>query len=58
MQNNKRVFGFLSHLDLNLYLFRAPIMQELLRRGHKVYSICPKGDKNEALLALGCEVIN
>jgi len=49
--------GFLSHLDLNLYLFRAPIMQELMTRGHMVYAICPKGDKNEALKALGCKVI-
>ena len=53
-----KIFGFLSHLDLNLYLFRAPIMKALLEEGHKVYAICPKGDKNDALLALGCEVIN
>ncbi len=52
------IFGFLSHLDLNLYLFRTPIMQELLRRGHKVYAICPRGEKNQALLDLGVEVIN
>jgi N,N'-diacetylbacillosaminyl-diphospho-undecaprenol alpha-1,3-N-acetylgalactosaminyltransferase len=51
-------YGFLSHLDLNLYLFRTPIMRELLRRGDKVYAICPKGDKNQALRELGCEVIN
>lgn len=53
-----KTFGFLSHLDLNLFLFRAPIMQELLRRGHKVYAICPRGEKNQALLDLGVEVIN
>jgi len=53
-----KTFGFLSHLDLNLYLFRAPIMLELLRRGDKVYAICPKGEKNEALRNLGVEVIN
>ncbi|MDY0117894.1 MAG: glycosyltransferase family 4 protein [Sulfurimonadaceae bacterium] len=53
-----KIFGFLSHLDINLYLFRAPIMKELISRGHKVYAICPQGDKNEALRALGCEVIN
>lgn len=51
-------FAFLSHLDLNLYLFRTPIMKELLKRGHKVYAICPKGDKNQALKDVGCEVIN
>ena len=37
--------GFLSHLDLNLYLFRLPIMQRLIEEGHEVYAICPKGDK-------------
>jgi N,N'-diacetylbacillosaminyl-diphospho-undecaprenol alpha-1,3-N-acetylgalactosaminyltransferase len=51
-------FGFLSHLDLNLYLFRAPIMKELLKRGYKVYAICPKGDKNQDLRDIGCDVIN
>jgi len=51
-------FGFLSHLDLNLYLFRKPIMQKLIQMGHKVYAICPKGDKNRDLELLGCEVIN
>lgn len=33
-------------------------MRELLLRGHKVYAICPKGDKNQALKDIGCEVIN
>ena len=37
--------GFLSHLDLNLYLFRLPIMQKLVEEGHEVYAICPKGEK-------------
>lgn len=51
-------FGFLSHLDLNLYLFRTPIMKELISRGHKVYAICPKGNKNHNLEEIGCTVIN
>ena len=37
--------AFLSHLDLNLYLFRLPIMQKLLEEGHTVYAICPRGEK-------------
>ena len=53
----KRV-GFLSHLDLNLYLFRTPIMKELIKNGVKVYAICPKGEKNSALKEVGCEVVN
>ena len=36
--------GFLSHLDFNLFLFRLPVMQELIRGGHTVYAICPNGD--------------
>lgn len=53
-----KIIGFLSHLDLNLYLFRAPIIKELVSKGHKVYAICPNGDKNDALRSLGCEVVN
>jgi len=53
-----KTIGFLSHLDLNLYLFRAPIIKELVSKGHKVYAICPSGDKNDALKSLGCEVVN
>jgi N,N'-diacetylbacillosaminyl-diphospho-undecaprenol alpha-1,3-N-acetylgalactosaminyltransferase len=37
-------FGFLSHLDYNLWLFRLPVMQELVRQGHTVYTICPSGE--------------
>lgn len=37
-------FGFLSHLDLNLWLFRLPVMQELVHRGHEVYAITPTGE--------------
>jgi len=36
--------AFLSHLDLNLYLFRLPIMKELIKNGHKVYAVCPRGE--------------
>lgn len=37
-------FVFLSHLDLNLYLFRLPIMQALIERGHEAVALCPRGD--------------
>src|SRR5439155_10374796 len=33
----------LSHQDLNLYLFRRPIMQALVRRGWKVTALVPDG---------------
>jgi len=46
-------FGFLSHLDLNLWLFRLPVMQALLAQGHTVYAICPKGDKSGSFAAEG-----
>ena len=35
--------AFLSHLDLNLYLFRLPIMKELVKKNFKVYAITPHG---------------
>ena len=37
-------FVFLSHLDLNLYLFRLPVMQALVKRGHEVIALCPRGE--------------
>ncbi len=45
--------AFLSHLDLNLYLFRLPIMKELIRNGHEVYAIAPKGQFLERFLEYG-----
>ncbi len=53
--------AFLSHLDLNLYLFRLPIMKELVKKGHDVFAICPKGEffdrfKNFGIKAVEYEV--
>lgn len=47
------IFGFLSHLDLNLWLFRLPIMQKLIAQGHTVYAICPSGDKSNDFIRHG-----
>jgi N,N'-diacetylbacillosaminyl-diphospho-undecaprenol alpha-1,3-N-acetylgalactosaminyltransferase len=33
-------------------------MKALLKSNHKVFAICPQGDKNRALQDAGCEVIN
>jgi N,N'-diacetylbacillosaminyl-diphospho-undecaprenol alpha-1,3-N-acetylgalactosaminyltransferase len=49
--------AFLSHLDANLYLFRLPIMKELVKKGYKVYAICPKGDKFHLFNQYGIEAI-
>ena len=32
---------------MNLYLFRLPIMKELVKRGHQVYAICPVGEYSD-----------
>ena len=50
--------GFLSHLDLNLYLFRLPIMKELIKRGHRVYAITPKGEVSHKFSEYGIEVVD
>jgi N,N'-diacetylbacillosaminyl-diphospho-undecaprenol alpha-1,3-N-acetylgalactosaminyltransferase len=50
--------AFLSHLDLNLYLFRLPIMKKLVEEGHKVYAICPKGNKFDLFQDDGIEAIH
>ncbi len=41
--NQPLKIAFLSHLDLNLYLFRLPIMLELKKKGLEVFAIVPKG---------------
>ena len=50
--NNKKIV-FLSHLDLNLYLFRLPIMKQLVKNGFNVYAIIPKGDYFEKFKDFG-----
>ncbi len=54
----KMTIAFLSHLDLNLYLFRLPVMQELLHRGHKVYAVCPKGEYTDRFTEKGIETVD
>jgi len=49
--------AFLSHLDLNLYLFRLPIMQRLVEEGHEVYAVCSKGEKFDAFSQFGIKAI-
>lgn len=61
MEEKPMKIGFLSHLDANLYLFRLPIMIELVKKRHKVYAICPKGDKFDVfeqygIVALECKI--
>jgi len=40
--------AFLSHVDINLYLFRLPVMKALVAQGHTVYAICPEGEYSDA----------
>ena len=42
-------FGFLSHADMSIYFFRAPIMRELKRLGHEVFAIAPQGEYTDRL---------
>lgn len=59
MTNNQLTkIAFLSHLDLNLYLFRLPIMIALVKQGYKVYAICPRGDKFDLFQDHGIEAID
>lgn len=37
-------FVFLSHLDINLYRFRLPLMKALVARRHTVFAACPRGE--------------
>ncbi len=49
--------AFLSHLDLNLYLFRLPVMIELVKKGYAVYAICPKGEKFDEFERYGIKAL-
>jgi N,N'-diacetylbacillosaminyl-diphospho-undecaprenol alpha-1,3-N-acetylgalactosaminyltransferase len=50
--------AFVSHLDRNLYHFRLPIMKELIKNGHEVYAVMPKGDFSEKFDEFGITVIH
>ncbi|MDD3467753.1 MAG: glycosyltransferase family 4 protein [Campylobacterales bacterium] len=49
--------GFLSHLDLNLYAFRLPVMLELKRIGHTPIAIAPEGQYLQMIRDAGIEVV-
>lgn len=53
----KSKVAFLSHLDLNLYLFRLSWMKALMRRGFEVYAVVPRGDYADKLTAQSIKVI-
>jgi N,N'-diacetylbacillosaminyl-diphospho-undecaprenol alpha-1,3-N-acetylgalactosaminyltransferase len=57
MEKESMRVAFLSHIDLNLYLFRLPIMIELINRGYEVYAICPKGEKFHEFEQYGIKAI-
>ena len=50
--------GFLSHYDGNLYQFRLPVMKELVKRGHKVYAITPRGNRFDKFKEFGIETVD
>jgi N,N'-diacetylbacillosaminyl-diphospho-undecaprenol alpha-1,3-N-acetylgalactosaminyltransferase len=50
--------GFLSHLDLNLYAFRLPVMLELRRLGHRPIAIAPTGVYLGKIREAGVETIS
>jgi N,N'-diacetylbacillosaminyl-diphospho-undecaprenol alpha-1,3-N-acetylgalactosaminyltransferase len=55
---NKNIkIGFLSHLDSNLYLFRLPIMIELVKNGYEVYAIVPEGKYKDEFRKYDIKVI-
>lgn len=50
--------GFLSHLDLNLYAFRLPVMLELKRMGHTPIAIAPDGKYLQMIKDAGIETVS
>lgn len=53
-----RKIAFLSHLDLNLYLFRLDLMKTLLSKGWKVYALFPGGAYSEKMKEYGIECVH
>ena len=49
--------GFLSHLDLNLYAFRLPVMLELKRLGHTPIAVAPEGAYLQKIREAGIECV-
>lgn len=49
---------FLSHVDMNLYLFRRPIMRQLVERGWQVTALAPSGDYSERFAADGVKHVS
>ncbi|HIL33788.1 MAG TPA: glycosyltransferase family 1 protein [Nitrospiria bacterium] len=49
--------AYLSHLDLNLFLFRLSWMKALIKEGHQVYVIVPEGNYFEKFLGHGIKPI-
>lgn len=58
MPRDKRLrVAYLSHLDMNLYLFRLSWMKALRARGHEVTAIVPRGEFFDRFKAHGIKTI-
>lgn len=57
MKTDKTIV-YLSHYDGNLYLFRLPIMREMIKNRYKVIALVPYGDYNKLLIDSGIDVVN
>lgn len=49
-------FVFISHLDINLFLFRLPVMRALVDQGHQVVAVCPRGAFTDKFIEYGIDV--
>ena len=49
---------FLSHTDSNLYRFRLPVMIALVKEGHQVVALVPKGECFEKFSKHNIKAIN
>lgn len=53
-----RKIAFLSHLDLNLYLFRLDLMKTLLSKEWEVYALFPEGAYSKKMKEYGIECVH
>ena len=49
---------FVANKDITLYLFRRELIEKVISEEHDVIIVCPKGNKVDHFLSLGCSYVD
>ncbi len=47
--------ALIGNTDFSIYIYRFELCERLIKEGHEVYVICPKGDYVQEMVAKGCK---